>query len=79
MFVVGLCRVGPVVRFWTMRFEGCHKLFKHLSAMIGNFINIPKTLAHRYQEYQCYHFMTILERRQQLAEVSKMIIMILIS
>ena len=30
-------RIGPLVRLWTMRFEGRHKLFKKLSTVMGNF------------------------------------------
>ena len=50
-------RIGPLARLWTMRFEGRHKLFKKLSTVMGNFLNAPKSLAHRYQEYQCYHLL----------------------
>lgn len=50
-----IMKVGPIVRFWTMRFEGQHKLFKKLSSAMGNFINVAKSLAQRHQEYQCYH------------------------
>jgi hypothetical protein len=50
-----ILRCGPIVRFWTMRFEARHKLLKKLSSAIGNFINILKSLSQRYQEYQCYH------------------------
>ena len=49
------CRVGPLVRFWTMRYEAKHQHFKHLANTIGNFINICHTLAIRHQCYQCYY------------------------
>lgn len=37
-----------------MRFEAKHSYFKHLAQSIGNFINIPYTLAMRHQQFQCY-------------------------
>ena len=52
-----IARFGPVVCYWTMRFEGRHKLFKRLTSVMGNYINIPKSLANRYQEYQCYYLL----------------------
>ena len=50
-----LCRYGPLIRHWTMRFEARHSYFKRLASQIGNFINIPYTLSTRYQQLQCYH------------------------
>ena len=49
-----LCRFGPLVRFWTMRFEAKHQYFKSLASRMGNFINITYSLALRQQCYQCY-------------------------
>ena len=49
-----LCRFGPLVRFWTMRFEAKHQYFKSLASRMGNFINITYSLAVRQQCYQCY-------------------------
>jgi len=37
-----------------MRFEAKHKYFKKMAQTLGNFINIPKTLAHRHQRFMCY-------------------------
>ena len=37
-----------------MRFEAKHRYFKQLANNIGNFINIPHTLAMRHQMLQCY-------------------------
>ncbi len=38
-----------------MRFEARHRYFKRLALQLGNFINIPFTLAMRHQKLQCYH------------------------
>ena len=37
-----------------MRFEAKHSYFKHLAQSIGNFINLPHTLAMKHQQFQCY-------------------------
>ena len=47
-------RFGPLVRHWTMRYEAKHSYFKSLSQTLGNYINLPYSLAMRYQQYQCY-------------------------
>ena len=47
-------RFGPLVRYWTMRFEAKHQYFKSLACRMGNFINITYSLAVRQQCYQCY-------------------------
>ena len=49
-----LSRLGPMVRTWCMRFEAKHERLKKLAACLGNFINIPWTLASRHQHLQCY-------------------------
>ena len=51
-----VCRYGPLVRFWCMRFEGKHNMFKDLAHRVKNFKNIPKTMAFRHQELVCYYF-----------------------
>ena len=43
-----------MVRHWTMRFEAKHSYFKQLARSLGNFINLPYSLASRHQQYQCY-------------------------
>ena len=50
-------RYGPLRQHWTMRFEAKHSYFKRMSQNIGNFINLPYTLALRHQKLQCYHAM----------------------
>lgn len=47
-------RFGPLVHHWTMRYEAKHRYFKQLTSTIGNFINLPYTLAMRHQSLQCY-------------------------
>ena len=37
-----------------MRFEAKHSYFKQLAGSLGNFINLPYSLASRHQHYQCY-------------------------
>ena len=60
-------RLGPLVRFWTMRYEAKHAYFKSLVQSIENFINLPYTLAMRHQHYLCYHHVTTSEaERTQL-------------
>lgn len=48
------CRVGPLVRMWCMRYEAKHWYFKRWANIMGNFKNIPKTLAMQHQRYLCY-------------------------
>lgn len=50
-------RYGPLKQYWTMRFEAKHSYFKKLAQNIGNFINLPFTLALRHQKLQCYYNM----------------------
>ena len=50
-------RFGPLVRHWTMRYEAKHSYFKKLAQNVGNFINVPWTLAMRHQLWQCYQWM----------------------
>jgi hypothetical protein len=50
-------KLGPLVSFWCMRYEAKHSYFKQMSRAIGNFINLPLTLASRHQISQAQHFM----------------------
>ena len=50
-------RCGPLIRIWCMRYEAKHSFFKHLSNILRNFCNIPKTLAARHQHYMCYQML----------------------
>ena len=51
-----MCRYGPLVRHWTMRYEAKHNHLKKLAQniSISNFINITWTLAFHHQHWQCY-------------------------
>ena len=49
-----LCRYGPLVRLWSMRFEGKHKLFK-AAARGTSFKNILKTLTLHHQRLVTYN------------------------
>ena len=49
-----ICRRGPLVRNWAMRFEAKHNYFKKLVERINNFKNISYSLARRHQALQAY-------------------------
>ena len=49
-----LCRHGPLIRMWCMRYEAKHRYFKCWANIMGNFKNIPKTLAKHHQRHLCY-------------------------
>ena len=53
MFI--LCRIGPLIRHWCMRYEAKHSYFKRLAKNAWNFQNIGKTLASRHQRLMCYY------------------------
>ena len=40
---------GPLVHYWTMRYEGKHRFFKRVIHDTQNFKNVLKTLATRHQ------------------------------
>lgn len=45
--------IGPIIKFWMMRYEAKHKFFTTLAKQTNNFVNISKTLAERHQEIIC--------------------------
>lgn len=45
----------PLVHFWTMRFDGKHKVFKKIVHDVNNFKNILKMLAERHQKQMAYY------------------------
>ena len=49
-------RLGPLIAFWCMRYEAKHSYFKQLARAIGNWINLPLTLAKRHQQFMCMNF-----------------------
>jgi len=44
-----MSEVGPLSRFWCLRFEGKHQRPKKLMHISGNFKNVPKSIATRHQ------------------------------
>ena len=63
--------VGPLVRFWAMRFEAKHNFFRRLSHVMCNFKNICKTMAYRHQYAQCYRFYKKSNIREGEKEIGK--------
>lgn len=51
-------KLGPLMQFWSMRFEAKHGFFKRISHITCNFRNICKTMAFRHQMMQCYDFLS---------------------
>jgi hypothetical protein len=47
-------KFGPLIRFWTMRFESKHQYFKRCVRSSKNFVNVAKMLARRHQMLQSY-------------------------
>lgn len=52
--VVHYFRFGPLINYWTTRFEAKHKYFKSYATLMGNFKNICYSLAMRHQLNHCY-------------------------
>ena len=44
-------RCGPLLNYWTVRYEAKHRYFKYIAKLIKN---VAKTLAHRHQRHLCY-------------------------
>ena len=61
--------LGPLVHFWTMRFEAKHRFFKRLGHIVCNYRNILKTLCHRQQMFLCYNLMSGKDLTQRDVEV----------
>lgn len=53
-----------------MRYEAKHSYFKHMARVLGNFKNIPLTLARRHQRYMCYQLSIPSEYLRHNLEVS---------
>lgn len=43
---------GPLIHFWTLRFEGKHQYFKKIVQAMRNWKNLPLTLARKHQLWQ---------------------------
>jgi len=50
-----LYRVGPLTRFWCMRYESKHNYFKNLAHRVKCFKNIPQTLLYHHQRLLCLY------------------------
>lgn len=57
---------GPMVCTWCMRYEAKHRYIKHLAAFIGNFTNLPLSMAERHQICQCYFMNTSTSSRREM-------------
>ncbi|KAJ8029948.1 hypothetical protein HOLleu_29486 [Holothuria leucospilota] len=62
-------KVGPLIRFWTMRFEAKHNFSRRLSHIVCNFQNIAKTLAYRNQMLLCFHLLSQKKLGEKQVEV----------
>lgn len=50
-------RLGNLIDFATIRFEGKHSYFKTVNKISHNYINIPKTIARKHQINLCYRLL----------------------
>lgn len=55
-FLFCFYRLGPMVRSWCMRYESKHTYFKQVAVSLGNFINVPFTVAERHQKLQSLNY-----------------------
>ena len=53
-----ILKLGPLIQFWSMRFEAKHSFFKRISNTTCNFKNICKTMAFRHQMTLCYYLLS---------------------
>lgn len=72
-------RLGPMMTHWCMRFEAKHRYFKQLATAIGNYTNLPWTLAERHQSRQCYNLCGIHKPIECGAGVLKLCVKIVFS
>jgi len=50
------CRTfGPLIQYWSFRFEGKHGYFKDLACRLKCRKNVLLTLARKHQYYHCWH------------------------
>lgn len=48
-YATSIEEIGPIRQYWSMAFEARHKFFKTSAHALGNFKNITKSLAYRFQ------------------------------
>jgi hypothetical protein len=46
-----ICQLGPLITYWTMRFEAKHRFFKRLGHIVCNYRNILKMLAEHHKMF----------------------------
>lgn len=51
-------KIGPLINFWSMRYEAKHSFFKRLSHVTCNFKNVTKTMTYRHQMMLCFQLLT---------------------
>ena len=61
------CRLGPMVRSWCMRYESKHTYFKQVAIALGNFINVPYTVAERHQKLLCFQYFNESDNKESSA------------
>ena len=55
-----------MVRSWCMRYESKHTYFKQVAIALGNFINVPFTVAERHQKLQSYHHFNEMDKQSSI-------------
>ncbi|XP_051176569.1 uncharacterized protein LOC127291456 [Leptopilina boulardi] len=63
---------GPLVHFWTLRFEGKHQYFKKIVQAMRNWKNLPLTLAKKHQLWQALQW-TLFQEDQISIGLKKMV------
>lgn len=53
-YILYFDRVGPMVTTWCIRMEAKNSYFKRI-AQLGNFVNLPLSVAKRHQRLLCAH------------------------
>lgn len=69
-----ILKCGPLINFWTMRTEAKHKWFKKLVYILGNYKNIPLSLADRHQLHQADVLSGSLLEENQYGPIRKVIV-----
>lgn len=67
---------GPLVHFWTMRFEGKHRFFKRVVHDTQNFKNVLKTSATRHQPMVAIYLSSpsFFKHHQQTSNVTSVVV-----
>lgn len=62
-------KIGPLIHYWCMRFEGKHNELKQMAQTSNNFKNITKTLATRHQTIHAYHLNELITKTSFVCEI----------